>query len=276
MLRNFELEKQVYNEKFEKFIKQNEEYDKTIKDNEKRIEIYTKMNGEKENENSKIRVKIKELETTLADMQKPKVKQQLQPRKDPVVVKTGDIVTYRMTIYNEGEQKGYATKIVDQLPAGLTLTDDIIEKLNKNEAVKVTGTKGTIYTLGYNKEKNEVTFTIADGDRASAKELKAYNDNTIDSEVKIDSETIEIRCKVNTVADDTKNTILTNIAYIAEEYNSEAGVTVDRDSVPGNTTIPENLVTENLGYTGKDTYTTADQLNDIDKYYKGQEDDDDF
>ena len=34
-------------------------------------------------------------------------------KKDPVAVKTGSIVTYKLTVYNEGEKAGRATKIVD-------------------------------------------------------------------------------------------------------------------------------------------------------------------
>ena len=40
-------------------------------------------------------------------------------RKDPIAVEEGDIVTYQLTIYNEGEKAGYASQIVDQLPEGL-------------------------------------------------------------------------------------------------------------------------------------------------------------
>lgn len=43
-------------------------------------------------------------------------------KKDPVSVVTGDKVTYKLTIYNEGEKVGRATKIVDQLPTGLKFT----------------------------------------------------------------------------------------------------------------------------------------------------------
>ena len=35
-------------------------------------------------------------------------------RKDPVTVKTGDIVTYNISVYNEGTKAGRVTKIVDQ------------------------------------------------------------------------------------------------------------------------------------------------------------------
>lgn len=39
--------------------------------------------------------------------------------KDAVTVRKGDIVTYKIRIYNEGERDGYATEIVDYLPEGL-------------------------------------------------------------------------------------------------------------------------------------------------------------
>ena len=42
-------------------------------------------------------------------------------RKDPIVVEKGDIVTYEISIYNEGDMGGYASEIVDKLPKGLKL-----------------------------------------------------------------------------------------------------------------------------------------------------------
>ena len=39
--------------------------------------------------------------------------------KDPVTVRKGDIVTYKIRVYNEGERDGYATEITDYLPEGL-------------------------------------------------------------------------------------------------------------------------------------------------------------
>ena len=41
-------------------------------------------------------------------------------KKDPVLVRIGDTVTYKITVYNEGEVAGYVNKIIDQLPRGLT------------------------------------------------------------------------------------------------------------------------------------------------------------
>ena len=48
-------------------------------------------------------------------------------RKDPVLVETGDIVTYKLTIYNEGQKDGRATKVVDQLPTGLKFSKVVIQ-----------------------------------------------------------------------------------------------------------------------------------------------------
>lgn len=39
--------------------------------------------------------------------------------KDAVTVRKGDIVTYKIRVYNEGDRNGYATEITDYLPEGL-------------------------------------------------------------------------------------------------------------------------------------------------------------
>ena len=57
-------------------------------------------------------------------------------RKDPVVVKTGDIVTYRLHIYNEGDIDGYASKIVDQLPAGLKMSSEMTDTITSSKGPK--------------------------------------------------------------------------------------------------------------------------------------------
>ena len=44
--------------------------------------------------------------------------------KDPLLVKSGDTVTYIIRIYNEGSVDGYATEIVDYLPVGLKFKED--------------------------------------------------------------------------------------------------------------------------------------------------------
>ena len=69
-------------------------------------------------------------------------------KKDPVQVKTGSIVTYNITIYNEGNKDGYATEVTDQLPTGL--------KSNLKTGDVVTSSKGNKYIVTYNEETNKV------------------------------------------------------------------------------------------------------------------------
>ena len=175
-------------------------------------------------------------------------------KKDPVTVKTGDIVTYNIAIYNEGDKEGAVTKIVDQLPTGL-----------KFKSLKTTG-----YTASYDEETNRVTITK---EASNSKTLPAYTDGT---QLETTSEIIEIECEVTQKADSTKQVILTNVAWIAEEYDAEDGITIttevgqDRDSEPG--TTPDVNKDNMQDYKGTTTETDLSQ----NIYYPGQQDDDDF
>ena len=169
-------------------------------------------------------------------------------KKDPVLVRIGDKVTYKITVYNEGEVAGYVNKIVDQLPRGLTYSKIL--------------TSG--YIGSYDEENNILTITR---DSSNDDKLNAYNGNDLDST------TIEIECKVNTNED---GKVLTNIAYIAEEEKEDGTVITnqegeDRDSVPSIKPVGNQDSIDN--YTGNGNIT---DLTDKDYYYKGQEDDDDF
>lgn len=174
-------------------------------------------------------------------------------KKDPVTVKKGSIVTYNLTIYNEGNKAGRATKIVDQLPTGLKFS-------------KVT-TAG--FSTNYDETNNIVTITRNNNNTANLEEYKENN---------LKSETIEIECEV-TAKPDTKNKkILTNVAWIAEEYDAIDKVTIttelgkDRDSEPS--TKPSVNKDNMENYIGNSDNKT--DLTDSTYYYKGEQDDDDF
>ena len=174
-------------------------------------------------------------------------------RKDPVVVEKGSKVNYRLVIYNEGEIDGRATKVVDQLPAGVKFLSVV---------------SGNFVSDGtYTTSNNKLTLVRKSGNTT---DLAAYTSGTPANEV------IEIQCEVTADPDENNDKIYTNIAWIAE-HASNRGTYTDRDSVQTQplTTLP-SLVTTNVGYTGKTTYTTEDQLANKNTYYKGQEDDDDF
>ena len=171
-------------------------------------------------------------------------------KKDPVTVQTGDVVTYNITIYNEGDKAGRATTIIDQLPTGLKFS-----KIN---------TSG--FTATVNDTTNRVTITR---DSTNTTNLPAYS--TGDPA----SETIEIECIVTQTKGDQVVT-LTNVAWIAEEYDAESNIKItnqigaDRDSEPSTT---PNVNKDNMSdYKGTTDQTDLSQ----NIYYPGQQDDDDF
>ncbi len=172
-------------------------------------------------------------------------------RKDPVAVTTGDKVIYNLTIYNEGQKPGRATKIEDQLPTGLVF----------NRVVS-----GNFELDSYSETDNLLKLRRT----SNTDNLDAYNGTTLDSE------TIQIECTVTAVPTN-KEQILTNVAWISEEYDAESNVTItneektDRDSVPG--THPDVNKDNMEDYTGNNN---QEDLTDDDYYFKGQEDDDDF
>ena len=177
-------------------------------------------------------------------------------RKDPVVVVNGSVVTYRLTIYNEGEKAGRATKIVDQLPTGLKL----------KTTGTVTSSKGNTYSVAYDESANKATFTTT-----GTQNLNPY-EGTI-----LDSDTIEIECVVTATANTSSDQILTNVAWISEEYDAVTKETItnqngkDRDSEP--LTAPSVNKDNMQNYTGNNNKS---DLTDSSYYYKGQQDDDDF
>ena len=177
-------------------------------------------------------------------------------RKDPVVVNTGDIVTYKLTVYNEGDKAGRATKIVDQLPTGLKL----------KTSGTITSSKGNSYVVTYDETTNKATFTTS-----GTQNIAEYDGNTLDSD------TIEIECTVEAKANTSNDTILTNVAWISEEYDAVDKITItnekgkDRDSEPS--TTPSVNKDNMSNYTGNNNKS---DLSDSNNYYKGQQDDDDF
>ena len=190
-------------------------------------------------------------------------------RKDPVVVEDKDEVTYTISIYNEGNKAGYASKIVDQLPTGLVNSPNNSTTVVSKD--KEGNTKNT-YTLAYNTTLNQITLTIVNTTENSAQSLDAYTTGNLDYE------SIEIKCKVAQEADTKNQIILTNVAWIDEAFNSDDGVTItnqvgkDRDSEPD--TSPSVNKDNMPNYKGNTS--NQDDLSDSNYFYQGEQDDDDF
>ena len=158
--------------------------------------------------------------------------------KTPVEVKTGDIVTYTIAVYNEGNIEGRVTKITDYIPAGLeydaTLNTDITANLDGN--------------------KLEITL--------NGNNLPAFTGEGISST------SVSVKLRV-TATQNQKDQVFTNIAEISAFALEGEEINSDRDSTPDNLEMPTDL--ENYWGTNIIQGETESE-----NYYVGQEDDDDF
>ena len=230
-----------------------------VKDNEENVKNIVNTSGENAVRNVEID------EATLNDGSEETTTAKYKHRKDPVVVETGDTVKYVITIYNEGDYDGYATIIKDKLPG----TWNTGLRLQNNQST-VTSTTGNIYNVGYETETNTVILTMAENSPKNV--LRAY-----DGEGNLEAETVYIECEVMGNPDNENSKILTNIAYIAQDYNAESNTLEDRDSLPSDYPQENTLITDDIGYTGNtNNPTNSESLKSNESYYEGEEDDDDF
>lgn len=190
-------------------------------------------------------------------------------RKAPLTVNTGDIVTFTLRVYNEGDIAGYANEITDYIPEGLgflvnyntnyenywSIDDDAtsvklseIPQGTKNVTLKdftdIDSLDDVEVVLGKTKVKSNA---LAYSETSDTNLIKAF-DGT-----KLDYKDIEIACIVVTEDEIT----LKNIAAITAEKDEE-GKDVETDR--GN----------------EDTDSTPKDDIDPDKYGTGNEDDDDY
>ena len=183
--------------------------------------------------------------------------------KTPLSVQVGDIVTYTIRVYNEGEKDGYVSEITDYLPEWLdflpedSLNQEYLWKQDANNTRKIT----TDITA-----KDSATGENKYSNRANKQLLKAF-----DGGDKLDYIDVQIKCKVNEKAQVKQ--LITNIAEISgmQDENGK-DVKTDRDSTKANVNLPDDKDLPN--YKGNES--NKNDLADKDYYYKGQEDDDDF
>ena len=181
--------------------------------------------------------------------------------KKPVAVKPGDIVTYTIRVYNEGELDGYVGEITDYLPAELEFINDIE---NYPEETDFNAGYGWRIDPSNNRviKTNKLAYSseAADRDQNTSNLISAYNGTTLDYKE------VKVKCKVKNSTESLKK--ITNLAQITQETDSQGGAVTDRDSVPnGNFTLPTD--------TDLPTYKD-DEINSGKEYIPGQEDDDDF
>ena len=200
-------------------------------------------------------------------------------KKYPVEVKTGDIVTYRFTVYNEGDIEGYVYSITDYLPQGLEFdaksNPEFIEAKTSGEYT-AEELEGKEYIYSINKEKNTITISMIPSQKETGLQPYLFGLNPFDGE-KLDSKSIDIKFKVSAEIS-ANDMVLTNIATMdyASATRPQEEKIKDRDSKPENFTEPtaEDLLEPLPGYKGNEE--NKNDLTDSKYHYKGQEDDDDF
>ena len=170
--------------------------------------------------------------------------------KTPLKVAIGDVVTYTIRVYNEGDIDGYVEEITDHLPDQLEFIVD--DQVNIEYGWKIASSTDlkTIKTE-YLSKANETT----DG----ANKISAFNGTTLAYK------DVKIKCRV--VATDPMADKITNIADITKFTDGDGNTVTDRDSQENNVNLP----------TGKDLENYKDsEINRGEEYIPGQQDYDDF
>ena len=191
----------------------------------------TEVNGIKPATSREPQVDISKLasgESTTATYKHPK---------DVVGVNTGDVVTYTIRVYNEGEIDGYAARIMDDIPEGLEFLPE--ESINKEykwvlykEAKDGEDSKNTIT---YNDKKYVVTENVKEADVMVTDYLAKDKDakNLIPA---FDGKTLnykDVKVAFKVIAPSTSKDVITNYAQITKHTDRNGDETiVDRDSTP--------------------------------------------
>ena len=131
-------------------------------------------------------------------------------KKMPLSVKDGSIIRYKIRVYNEGYIPGYAKKITDYLPAGLTYIED--NNINRQYGWRLTKNADNTSTVETSYLAND-QIAPANG-KTGFKRLSSDGESAFNNNDKFWRE-IEIVCRVEVEKmSETSNGILTNMAEI--------------------------------------------------------------
>lgn len=165
--------------------------------------------------------------------------------KTPVLVQKGDIVTYKIRVYNEGEVDGYAESVADYLPDGLGYLVNYNDNINNYWALPTDGGAQTVKLseiTGGTKNLKVDDFTgvtdlnnvevVKGAVKLTSTALSSSNSSNLikafDGSDKLSYKDIEVTCIV------LSDSNLKNIAEITKDSNGN-----DRDSTP-DTVDPNN------------------------------------
>ena len=169
--------------------------------------------------------------------------------KTPLVVEKGDIITYTIRVYNEGETAGYAEEVADYLPEGLgflvghtTNVDNYWSIPEDVETVKLSTIENGTTNLSVDDFNNISKLADVDVVKGKVKltstKLKSSSTdekNLIDgfdreNDTKLDYKDIQITCIV--LVDEAVNNNCRNIAEITKDSDKNRDEVVDQDSTP--------------------------------------------
>ena len=233
---NYYYKGQQDDDDFEKLVLEPQTFDLKL------IKRITKVNGNKVDERI-LNVDITKLANgtaTTADY---------NLNKEPISVKKGDLITYTLRVYNEGDIDGYASEITEDIPEGLEFvwSEKTGEELQKDATLTDAEKEAVLYNQGIwdiktvNTQTNRVeeitTDYLAKGKGAEiaqngANLIKAFDKEkaytNLVNEKNPDYKEISVVLKV--VSNDGIGTIIRNEAAITEDTDSDGNPIDDRDS----------------------------------------------
>ncbi len=189
--------------------------------------------------------------------------------KQPIPVQRGDIVTYTIRVYNEGETDGYVEMITDHLPSHLLPIIDGIEGIDEEEyADEIEFNSNWLWMLTENgitttitSKLNTDTYSLLTGlDDVEDTKLNAY----VEGSETLDYIDVQLKCLVTDEA--VTGEYLTNLAEITDAQDMNGTHTDGLDSVLGD---ENNVDLSNY----KDEEANASTEN---SFVEGHQDDDDF
>ncbi len=263
-------EDEIRNYENNPWYEDDDDYERVIIEPDKVFDLALRKyisNIERTGETVKFASRIPEVDTTPLTQNRSTAK--YTHPKNALTVKQGDIITYKLRVYNEGDLDGYATEITDYIPEGLGLlvgysgnSNWLIDSSNV-ENKPLVGENGIYKTEedvpvnGILKDEDLSTITVVTGkdgkleirDYLSLKDelIKKYGSEVEEGDKYQQSingendglfyQEIEVTCIV--LAPNTCEDILVNIAEISKDKAiDETGTEVDIDDIDS---TPDNV-----------------------------------
>jgi len=145
--------------------------------------------------------------------------------KDPVLVSNGNIVTYTIRVFNEGEMDGYASLIKDDIPEGLRYLPD--NDINKEYRWTMLDKDGNATTNVEDAVSIVSDYLSKEQEKVSGENLlKAFNKNLDTLSFK------DVKVAFEVIEPATSDRIVINQAQISKNTDKDGNDVHDRDSVP--------------------------------------------